>query len=63
MLLEGPGFESRLGHHFSMVLSSLSGSWHYPCSVKNVQEMTAPSEMCQPMRSWNLQLGKKQILL
>ena len=46
MLSEGPGFESRLGHHFSMVLSSLPDSWHYPCSVKNVKEMAAPSEMC-----------------
>ena len=30
MISEGPGFESRLGHHFSMVLPSLSDSWHYP---------------------------------
>ena len=46
MLSEGPGFESRLGHHFSMVLSSLSGSRHYPCSAENVKEMAAHSEMC-----------------
>ena len=46
MLSEGPGFESQLGHQFSMVLSSLSDSWHYPCSVENVKEMAAPSEMC-----------------
>ena len=44
-IVEGPGFKSRLGHHYSMVLSSLSGSWHYPCSVKNVQEMAAPSKI------------------
>ena len=46
MILEGPGIESRMGHHFSMVLSSLSDSWHYSCSVENVQEIAAPSEMC-----------------
>ena len=46
MLLEAPGFKSRLGHYFSMVLSSLSDSWHYPCSVRNVQEIAAPSDIC-----------------
>ena len=46
VMSEGPGFESRLGHHFSMVLSSFSGSRHYPCSVENVKEMAAPGEMC-----------------
>ena len=46
MISEGPRFKSQLGHHFSMVLSSLSDSWHYPFIVKNVKEMAAPSEMC-----------------
>ena len=46
MLSEGLGFKSWLGHHFSMVLSSLSGSRHYLCSVENVKEMAAPSDMC-----------------
>ena len=46
MILEGPMFQSWLGHHFSMVLSSLSDSWYYPCSVESVKEMAAPSEMC-----------------
>ena len=59
MLLEGPRFESQLGHPFSMVLSSLSDSWHYPCSVENVQEMAAPSEMCWANEELESLVGKK----
>ena len=46
MIWEGPGFKTRLGHHFSMVLSSLSDSLHYPCSVEIVREKAAGSEIC-----------------
>ena len=60
IISEGPGFESWLGHHFSMVLSSLSDSWHYPCSVENVQEMAAPSEMCWANEELESPVGKKQ---
>ena len=59
MLSEGPGFESRLGHHFFMVLSCLSGSRHYPCSVENVKEMAAPSEMCWANEELESPVGKK----
>ena len=58
MLSEGPGFQSRLGHHFSMVLSSLSGSRHYPCSVENVKEVAAPSEMCWTNEELESPVGK-----
>ena len=43
----------------SMVLSSLSDSWHYPCSVENVQEMAAPSEMCWANEELKSPVGKK----
>ena len=46
MILEGARFEYMLGHRFSIFLSSLSDSWHYPCNVENVQKKAAPSEMC-----------------
>ena len=60
MLSEGPGFESRLGHHFSMVLSSLSDSLHYSCSVGDVREMAAPSEMCWSNEKLESSVGKKE---
>ena len=44
MLLEGPRLESRLGRHFSTVLSSLLDCWHYIRRVVNVQEMATSSE-------------------
>ena len=46
MLSEGPRFKSRLGHHFSMVLSSVRFPGISPCSVQNLQDMAAPNEMC-----------------
>ena len=59
MIMEGPGFQSWLGHHISMFLSSLSGSRHYPCSVENVQEMVAPSEIGWANEEFESPVGKK----
>ena len=59
MILAGPRIESWLGHHFSMVLLSLSDSWHYPYSVENVIEMAAPSEMCWANEELESPVGKK----
>ena len=52
--------QTRLGHHFSMVLSSVLDSFNYPCSVENVQEMAAPSEMCWANEELESPVGKKQ---
>ena len=60
MILEGPRFKYQLGHHFSMVLSFLWGSRHYPCSVENVKEMAAPSKMCWANGELESPVGKKQ---
>ena len=59
MLSEGPRFVPQLGHQFSMVPSSLLGSRHYPCSVENVKEMAAPSEMCWANEELEYPVGKK----
>ena len=61
MITEGPGLESRLGHNFSMVPSSLSDSWHHPCSDENVKEIAAPGEMCWANEELESPVGKQQI--
>ena len=53
-------FKSQLGHHFSMILLSLSDSWQYPCTVQNVQEMATPSEMCWAKEELESPVRKKQ---
>ena len=60
MILEGLGFESRLGYHFSWILSSFSDSWHYPCSVENVQGMKTPNEMGWVNKELESPVGRKQ---
>ena len=44
--VEGPRFESQLGHHFSMVSPSLPFPGTIPSSVGKMKEMAPPCEMC-----------------
>ena len=59
MISQVPGFESWLGHHFPMVLASLSDFWHNSCSVENVQELAAPDEMCWANEELESPVGEK----
>ena len=61
MLIQRGDF-SRLGHHFSMVLPSLSDSWHYPPVVSGKWNRWQHLVKCAGlMSSWNLQLGKSEV--